>query len=65
MQCSQKLIGDAIGVRVQDHFKMCFCFRQGYIGSFDTNNAKNSAMLNSILSAFLLIRTEHYLGFMY
>lgn len=65
MQCSQKLVGGAIGVRVQDHLKMCFCFRQGYVGSFDTNNAKNSAMLDSILSALLLIRTEHYLGFLF
>lgn len=36
----KKLIGYAIGVRMQDHLKMCFCFRQGYVGSFDTNNAK-------------------------
>lgn len=61
----KKLIGDAIGVRLQDQLKMFFCFRQGYVGSFDTNNAKNSAMLDSILSAFLLIRTEHYLGFLF
>lgn len=50
MQCSQKLIGDAIGVRLQDHLKMCVFAsdKVTYVGSFDTNNAKNSAMLDSI-----------------
>lgn len=65
MQCSQKkLIGDAMGVRLQDHLKMCFCFRQGYLGSFDTNNAKIRPCSTPFLSAFLFIRTEHYLGFL-